>query len=189
MYNDPTVVPNIHLEVYLMGKVWFAISNFLLALLLLAIGVVASTAMLIMLYILGLVLILAGCSVFANTGEFSAGTLAGAALGVVPGVLLMKFADKVADAFGYYAFLFMGIFFIIFAFFRFAKCARETEDFYVEGFAAVCSVLYPLSMLLSGVGYILGFVLSDGWTVAGALLMIASSILWMIRTVIIVRDN
>ena len=172
-----------------MGKVWFVISNFLLALLVLIIAFTASAAMVLVMYLIGLMLILLGCSAFANSGEFNLGTLLGAALFVVPGVLLMKFAKHIVEGSDGFMLLFMGIFVIIFAIIRFAKCAREADDLYIEGFASTCSVLYPLCMLLAGIGFILSFVFSEGWAVVAMLLMAASSILWMIRTVIIVRDN
>ena len=172
-----------------MSKGLFAVSTYIMALLLFGMGIFASAAITLMLYVIGIFLIISGLAMFAGDGDDASSLgakLIACAIFAVPGYLIIKFSENLVNS-GSFVGLFMGIFFIIFAIVRFKKCLREALEFYVFGFAAVCSFLYPLCMLLAGVCFI--FTSVDFLAYLGSLLVIASSVLWIVRTSIIVKDN
>jgi hypothetical protein len=182
-----------------MRKGLYIFVNLLMAILLFFMGAAAAGAITLLLYVAGIYLIILGCSAFVkpyiydedgyvtDIMGFGSQCLA-CAIFAIPGILLIKFADSVVEA-NLIVELFAGIFFIIFGLVRLRKSTNEAYDYYVEGFANVCTYLYPLLMVGGGVCYILSGYVDPSFAGIGSIALIASSVLWIVRTFMVVSQN
>ena len=182
-----------------MRKGLYIFTNFLMAIFLFVMGVAAAAAITIVLFVIGIYLIFTGLKAFTDPyiydedgyakDRLSFGSqLFACALFAVPGIFIIRLTDSAVEG-GTFLGLFMGVFFIVFGYLRFRKCRNEACSFYVEGFAKVCSYLYPIAILVAGVLFSISPFNSGMLLELASVLLVVASVLWMIRTVLVVKQN
>ena len=179
------------------NRVWYFIKNFLLAILVFAAGCAASTALAVLLIVFGIILIFTGLSALGtyffvnndgNVEYMGVGSqLLAAAIFCVPGYLLIKFADTIVHSFEWFTVL-AGAFFVIMGIWRARVCNREAYEVYVSKAPAVLSYVYPLAMMGGGAALAFSYIRPalDG---LASFLLVLAPILWIVRAVLVCRDN
>ena len=179
------------------GWGWYFIKNFLLAALVFVAGCAASTAVAILLVIFGILLIYTGLSALGtyffvggdgNIEFMGIGTqLLVAAVFCVPGYFLIKFADTIVHSFEWFTVL-AGVAFLLMGIWRARACNREAYEVYVSKVPSILSYVYPIALM--GGGAALGFsYIRPSLDVLASLLLVLAPILWIVRAVLIYRDN
>lgn len=180
------------------GKwIWYFIKNLLLAGLVMVAGFASSFALSLLMVVFGLILIFTGLSAvgtyfFVNDGGnieyMGCGTQAiVCAVFAIPGYLLIKYSKVIIDSFEWFMVL-AGLFFVIVGIWRARAANQEAYEVYVGKSASILSIVYPLAMI--GGGAALGFsYLYPSLEGLASLLLIVAPVLWLVRAVLVYRDN
>ena len=177
--------------------IWYFIKNLFLAGLVMVAGFATSFAVSLLLIILGIILIFTGLSAVGtyffvndsgNIEYMGCGTQAlVCAVFAVPGYLLIKFADRIINSFEWFVIL-TGVFFVVIGIWRARACNAEAYEVYVGKSASILSYVYPIAMI--GGGAALGFsYIRPSLEGLATLLLVVAPILWMVRAVLVYRDN
>ena len=174
-----------------MKKFWYIVRNFVLALFLLSLGSVGTFGVTALIYLVGLFLIISGIGTFFKSGWYvdDSGYVGYASFGtrlfvalifIVPGGLIMKYGEQWFSS-APYIHIVSGAVYVVLGFFRLHIGIKENHV-PVNGFGRVISFLYPLMIVLSG--FLSIFNVEPTFQIV---LLIVSSVFWMIRTVMVSR--
>lgn len=179
-----------------MNKILYMIVNILLAGTFFILGISLVAAVWLLLIILGIYLIVKG---FMNVGEYfyvrgdgsigysSAGSqIFFLAVYVLAGIGCFKLYDKLVDS-AWFDIL-AGVIFVVLGALRLRSCRQEPYKHYVPQSANILGYVYPFMQMAGGVALCATFKVESLSTLA-CVLFVAASVVWIVRAVLVVREN
>lgn len=171
-------------------KFWYILRNIFFALLLIFLGPVATFGVEFALYVVAVLFIISGISCFFKDDHYFitsdgylqyttfSSRLIAAAILIIPGVLLFKFADKMVEN-QTFLYIVSGAVYILVGIFRLVVAFKE-KYLNVSKFGKVISFVYPLLIIFAGVLFFF-----SNYEQIIIFLIIHAIVFWIIRTIMV----